>query len=253
MPKVKGISGRWNELTRHLSHRLLNPEIANLASLFAKRFLPDNVSIEPSQTLRLFDYKTGYWLAPGCVTARTLSGSVQWILSHYNLNEGETVVLSNQITLLRNIDYFYRQTSEHSTTRTFESREEYVEVMQKRKVPIQNESDYQDCEDNSDSDKMAKAQAELDLRSIRRVAKVHFTTDTPHLKFATIPSFKGWEADSVILILDQASDRKNISGIGRHALTYTAITRARKNLFILNISNTEYDEFFRQHINTSAE
>lgn len=119
---------------------------------------------------------------------------------------------------------------------TFESREEYEQVKAKT---------------NSTS------KLELDLKAIRRVAKVHFTTDTDKLKLATIQSFKGWESKSIILIIQPEKDtssnlneeefviqtRQNIP-----AHIYTAITRARENLFILNVGNPKFHDFFKNKI-----
>ena len=94
-----------------------------------------------------------------------------------------------------------------------------------------------------------------DLKEIRRAAKTHFTTDTDDMKLSTIHSFKGWESESVILILQPEmsindrydgyyiQERENIP-----ALIYTALTRAKCNLFILNVGNTKYHSFFQTNI-----
>jgi superfamily I DNA/RNA helicase len=98
--------------------------------------------------------------------------------------------------------------------------------------------------------------AALDLKAIRRVAKVHFTTDCNEIKFSTIYSFKGWESKTVILILqNEISDNQDLDeNLDIHsldttpAIVYTAITRARENLFILNLGNKNYHEFFNEKI-----
>ena len=86
-----------------------------------------------------------------------------------------------------------------------------------------------------------------DLDDIRRVAKVHFTTKCEAIKMSTIHSFKGWESKNVILFLqpDNVIDKNENSD----ALIYTAMTRARCNLFIISLGNEKYDEFFRENIN----
>ena len=82
--------------------------------------------------------------------------------------------------------------------------------------------------------------------------------DNPGLKMSTIHSFKGWESKNVILLVDIDSsttlmDLDNdsdpyIIGLESQALIYTAITRAKENLFILNLGNFIYDKFFTKHI-----
>ncbi len=63
-----------------------------------------------------------------------------------------------------------------------------------------------------------------DLKEIRRAAKTHFTTDT---------RYDGY----------YIQERENIP-----ALIYTALTRAKCNLFILNVGNTKYHSFFQTNI-----
>ena len=95
------------------------------------------------------------------------------------------------------------------------------------------------------------------MKVIRRVEKVHFTTDTPALKFATIQSFKGWEAKNIILLIQKEVDDIRTTEekgfvIQRHedmkALLYTGITRAKENLFIINLGYDSYHNFFNTHI-----
>ena len=94
-----------------------------------------------------------------------------------------------------------------------------------------------------------------DLEDIRRAAKTHFTTDCDAIKFSTIHSFKGWESKNVILLLQpEMKDDEKFEGYyikareNTPALIYTAITRARNNLFIINLGNIKYDSFFKNNI-----
>ncbi|MCM1036133.1 MAG: ATP-binding domain-containing protein [Bacteroides sp.] len=126
--------------------------------------------------------------------------------------------------------------SKCQATTTYESKEEYDKIKEK---------------------KGNFAQMVLDLKAVRRVSKVHFTTDTANLKFATIPSFKGWESKNVILLLQKDfDDVKNCEEDGfriqahenNEALIYTAITRARENIFILNLGDEKSHQFFYSRI-----
>ena len=79
--------------------------------------------------------------------------------------------------------------------------------------------------------------------------------DYAGMKMATIHSFKGWESPSVVLILQPEGNIDNdtynvIENENSPALVYTAITRAKRNLFILNMGNTNYHDFFVNNIET---
>ena len=109
-------------------------------------------------------------------------------------------------------------------------------------------------------EKLRKAQTsptlfQKDLKEIRRAAKTHFTTDCDNLKLSTIHSFKGWEAETVILLLQPEMEENSVyegyfiqERENTPALIYTALTRAKCNLFILNLGNIKYHNFFQSNI-----
>lgn len=51
------------------------------------------------------------------------------------------------------------------------------------------------------------------------------------MKLSTIQSVKGWEIDTLVVIVDESTESE---GLSRDELVYTAITRCRNNLLILN-------------------
>ncbi|QIX62721.1 ATP-binding domain-containing protein [Hymenobacter sp. BT18] len=58
------------------------------------------------------------------------------------------------------------------------------------------------------------------------------------LKMSTIHSFKGWEAKNVVLFIDHTSEPES----QLNAIVYTALTRTRENLIVLN-NHPRYIEF----------
>lgn len=82
------------------------------------------------------------------------------------------------------------------------------------------------------------------LETIRRSKKLNFRMNTDGtMKLSTIHSFKGWEIYTLFLFLDgQDEDEKFLTD----ELVYTAITRARFNLIILNLGMIKYHKFFNQ-------
>ena len=71
--------------------------------------------------------------------------------------------------------------------------------------------------------------------------------DSGLLKISSIHSYKGWEADNVILIIqpdNSISEDEEEPIMQRPELIYSAITRAKNNLFILNLNNLFFHDFF---------
>lgn len=238
MPRVNafGQNNPWRNVSQRVSMRVLNPQIAILSSRFANEFNISTESITVEENLNLFDYKMGYWPVDTSVNPEVLAGNIEWIIRQYNLNRKDVVVLGQSINLLREVDHQYRSQYCPQTMTTFESKVEYEQVKSRTSSP---------------------SKLELDLKAIRRVAKVHFTTDVDIIKFATIQSFKGWESKTIILLIqsERLSDEntnedeyaiKTRQNIPAHI--YTAITRARENLFILNMGNDKYHTFFSNRI-----
>jgi len=65
------------------------------------------------------------------------------------------------------------------------------------------------------------------------------------IKISTINSFKGWESELIFLILEQKFDHSTEFNSAFDELLYTAITRCRSKLIIINFGNEEYDRKMR--------
>ena len=68
-------------------------------------------------------------------------------------------------------------------------------------------------------------------------------TDTT--KLSSIHSFKGWESHTVFLLIEPDEDDQFESV----ELVYTGLTRAQLNLFVFNMGNAFYDDFFKTKMN----
>ena len=130
------------------------------------------------------------------------------------------------------MDYAYRQSNQLTLT-TCESREQYDALAKKFGVADGEPVDFR---------------FGSDIKQLRRSKRIHFTMDTNLAKMSTIHSYKGWESKAVILVLtpkihlDFEEDIQNESN-----LIYTAITRAKEKLFILNLGNQTYHSFFDKY------
>ncbi|MGB9937862.1 MAG: UvrD-helicase domain-containing protein [Methanobacterium sp.] len=79
---------------------------------------------------------------------------------------------------------------------------------------------------------------EVDKTSKYSRIKKAFPTNDGRLKISTIHSFKGWEAIHVIMLIPERWK----GGENLDSMVYTAMTRTRKNLIVLNC-NERYNEF----------
>ena len=133
---------------------------------------------------------------------------------------------------MQTIDSKYREMTGEKTEITFVSTEQYERLKQ-----LHNVSD----------DHPASWKFNRDYEALGRTRKQLFTTDKRYLKLSTIKSFKGWESPSVIIILDDKYNSKAACYTPMEPeMMYTAITRARESLYIINIGNETYDKFFKE-------
>lgn len=238
MPSLRGCGfpgGQWSKMTERISMRILNPQIATLSSNFARSFLDNNSAIGIQNSILFDEYFIKYWKIDNKTKAETIAGNIRWILSEYHLDIADVVVLGQSINLLRDVEAAYRQQTNLHTMINFETSDQHASVMTRKNT--------------------SPSIIQKDLDEIRRAAKTHFTTACNDLKLSTIHSFKGWESKNLILILqpEMRSD-ENFDGYkiqereNTPALIYTALTRAKCNLFILNLSNQNYHNFFNDNI-----
>jgi superfamily I DNA/RNA helicase len=78
------------------------------------------------------------------------------------------------------------------------------------------------------------------LKLVRDNKKHHFWYDRGTLKLSTIHSFKGWEANTLFLILEEQFNEGSDFLTSFEELIYTAITRSKTNLIVLNYGNTKH-------------
>lgn len=234
MPSIPTFIGPWNKMNERMSMRIINPAIAQLAYLFAKEYVDNTIqTLNIPNELIFEEYFIKYWNVGLDKTANALCMNVKWIKENFNLEFKDVVVMSESINILRDIEHELNKYQLRCMT-NFETDEQYQKLKESQSSP---------------------SLFQKDLREIRRAAKTHFTTDTNTIKLSTIHSFKGWESKSVILILQpEMQESETYDGYyiqkreNTPALIYTALTRAKCNLFIINLGNPKYDSFFKTNI-----
>lgn len=81
------------------------------------------------------------------------------------------------------------------------------------------------------------------LKIIRNNKKIHFFMNSGTVKISTIHSFKGWESETVFLILEDCNFQRTFDEI-----LYTGITRTRANFILINCGNQEYHQKLKELI-----
>lgn len=143
------------------------------------------------------------------------------IIKAHQLHPSDCGILSSKVNEIRELDFQIRNSKKEKTTRMFETKEIYQVLKERYPNP---------------------KEFEKEIKNYRRIKKVNFWMNTGLMKLSTIQSFKGWEIDTLFLILNKNSElHKEIP-----ELVYTGLTRARNNLFIINLMNSNFEDFFKK-------
>jgi superfamily I DNA/RNA helicase len=227
------IGGVWNkELTT--GRRFTNPRLASLATSFQSSFFKDQVAdkikTESVEVNSLNFQIVNYIDLRANRSFENLISTVINIINDDNNEARDFVVLASYTKLLRNLDYAYRQRTGQTTEVTFVATEPFEKLKKIHNVVDEQHADWK---------------FNRDYEALERARKQQFTTDKRCLKISTIQSFKGWESSSVIVILDEGllKEKSTFDPMAPETI-YTAITRAKENLYIVNYGNIMYNEFF---------
>ncbi len=206
------VPGRWNELKDSFR---FNGIIVDLTNAFQEKFLSQKyeiAKIEKQNTLNFSNEQIEYIHFDKNSTLKELAYTIHLKINNDNLKLQDISIIGSRIKFLQDLDYILRNELKRPTQTIFEMRE-YIK--------------------NYGSKKMA-------IDDIRNFKKNNFDIYADAIKLSTIPSFKGYEAETLFFIIteDDTTDET----------IYTAFTRAKTNLYIINIGNQKYDKFFKQNI-----
>lgn len=227
------IGGVWNRELNN-GRRFTNPRLSTLATTFQSQYLSklpvDTITTEvhPENTLSFqivsyLDIRDSY----------TIEGLVEKITDIINEDRNgasDFVVLASSRKTLRGIDQTYREKTGEHTEVSFVTTEQLEYLKEIHEVSDENPASWK---------------FDRDLDALDRTRKQLFTTDKRCLKISTIKSFKGWESPSVIVVLEEEASLTDTTTPRPDPETiYSAITRARENLYVINIGNDSYHQFF---------
>ena len=206
------IPGAWIVLNE--SFRLGN-NMLFLAEDFQKEFFADKYDFDKavSNQSDLFSEEISYRQFKDDDTIHDVSEFLVNKINEVGVGSQNICILARTNDLLAEIDYEIRNSSTYATSTTFENQE----WNRGRKIESWR------------------------IRNIRKSRRQNFKIHFEGINLSTIYSFKGWEIDTLFLIIDE-------SGSEIDELIYTAITRCKGRLFVLNIGNERYNQFFSRNI-----
>lgn len=218
-----GIGGNWNVLNQ--SHRLSNT-ILNLAENFQRYFFKEKYELESAipkqQTFNFEEESINYFKLDNNISLYNLANFILRTMQSNSIQHQDVCILAHSNGLLRGIDYELRQISKQKTYTTFETQEMYNELLKR---------------------KLKEFEFKSEIRTIQKNKRFNFWMNSAGVKLSAINSFKGWEINTLFLIIDGESNFETSEKI------YTALTRCRSRLFILNINHEDYDTFFSKQQN----
>ena len=226
-PVIPDVPGRWNVLKGSFR---MNDQMSQIAQAFQQRYFQGRYVVDEYVKTKQGDLFEGvgevsYYDAPN------VSGTPLFHLIHSKILEmkahpNHLVILTPTFKMIRHLDYCFRHLNHEETNYIGETEEEYRELLSQHT-------------ENSRSFKSH-------LKRIRRGRELHFWQNSNTIKLSTIHSFKGWEAHTLILVISDLSDPEIEER--SNELIYTALTRARQNLIVIDTTTGTYRAFFEKFV-----
>lgn len=238
MPIIPIQVGQWDKRLNK-SYRLSN-KIALLATDFQqyffnkKYFIEDK--IETESTLSLFDESFIEYHYFNNNNDSDIANYIFKEIIEHKFNSNDVTILSSRIKMLRELNYKLQSESKEKTNIMFETEEEFKQLLPNAKTGYERNKD---------------------IERIRKNRKVNFWMNRGTFKLSTIHSFKGWESPVLFLVIE--NNIKNYNNLMQtnfqgfkpfefsDELVYTGFTRCQNFLFIINIKNEVYDDFFKRN------
>jgi hypothetical protein len=244
--------GRWRSMKT--SFRMSN-DIGRVASLFQKKFFHgkyelDEQILKNSQT-SIFEVLAKpilkyYNISDYPNPIKAISKAYFSFANQHGIHDNDIAILCSKVRYLRQVDYEIRQKNV-KTNVMFESTETLQDICENYNL---NYETFVDLEANGNSHNVNEIirtkyiQVKQEIKAYRKYKKLHFYPNPGLVKLSTTHSFKGWDTHTLILILDNENEDQN--DFTNDELVYTALTRCKENLIIINFGNAKYDEFFNQ-------
>lgn len=226
-----GIGGQWNLLKR--SYRV-SSSIGRLSELYQKSFFTNRYELDEILIQRdLFENSHLDFFSLESFSVEEIWKIIDKELTNYEVHPNDVCIQASKVEPLRKLESYVNSRYSIKTTSMFEHQEVYDKL----------------CHIDPKG-QLVEPNPRI-LEDLRKNKKFHFWNNPGTMKFCTIHSYKGWEIDTLILLVgSQVSDIGNPSNEKyiSDELIYTAITRCRNNLIVIEIGGNRYEKFFRENM-----
>lgn len=237
LPRVSGFRGPWAKLKGN--HRMTAGGY-HLAVSFQQEFMKEKYAIDEQIQIDLFSImeKRKYVQIDQFNMERIFLEVQAFKSGDIPISPNDICILTFSNADVRLIDqYFRNQLGPKSTQTVCETAEMYNMLRKKNGVDTPGIS-------NIEKEKR-KAELEKELNEIRHVKRNAFNMNPGTIKISTVHSFKGWEINTIILIIHEVEQEINAEVI------YTAITRTKGNLLVINCGKNLYNDFFEKELSVN--
>ena len=257
-PIIRSIPGRWNKslnINFRFSGKILDLAIDFQNEILADKYEIDEAIINPDPE---FDFETK--IMEYHYLEEIDFGFLYDFITNLTFRFPDEIphrsdigILSPTFELLRELDYLIRTKNAtvtkniEKTTTTFETKEVFDLASKEIWDKINRYKNYKSLSEaeKTNINNEYEEKLKFELENIRRGKKVFFFMKTGLIKISSIHSFKGWEIPSLVLLINDEDSEDEFS---TSELIYTGLTRARYNLFVINLGNKKYHSFFKNKI-----
>lgn len=255
-PITKGF-GHWKSLK--ISHRQNEKAFADLCNHYKSKFLneySDQLEHDIVENLEFSFSEMQYIKIDSSNAMHAVYDFIYKKIKALNVSPNDIAILSSKIDFLRGIQQHFSHHQKTDSTFESQSKNQEIQTIFENRVAkfntnlAQLEMRIQNCHPSeigqvtSEINKLKtyiKNTAKKKLRKIdeyRKLKKRHFNANSGLTKIATTHSFKGFEADTVFLII-QPDDSPEV--------VYAGLTRTSNNLYIIDLDiNNLYKDFFQK-------
>lgn len=209
-PRIPNGFGKWEYLKKSIRNKQGSP-ILNLAESFQKCFFDGKyeLDVDAENKAQIFYDLVGINKVALYSNYDDLVSTIFEKIKKEDIQPNDVCILSSKISPLREIDYLIRTKFNEKTLTTFESKEIYESHRK-------------------------------EISNLRKNKKIGFNLNSGVIKLSTIHSFKGFEAPTVFLIINNKYNGEDDHG----EMVYTGITRAKFNLMVFLEEGSKYTAFF---------
>lgn len=257
-PITRGF-GYWKNL--RISHRQNEKTFADLFNHYKINFLnnyTDQLEYDIIENLE-FSFSELQYIKIN--SPQTINATYDFIfkkIKTLNVSPNDIAIISSKIDFLRALQQCFNH--HQRTDSTFESQIEYQEIQNmfdnrvakflsnkaQLEIRLQGCHAYEVGQITSEINKLEtyiKNAAKEKIKKIdelRKLKKRHFNANSGLTKIATTHSFKGFEANTIFLII-QPDDSPEV--------VYAGLTRSSENLYIIDLdTNNTYKDFFQKEL-----